>query len=119
VELDKFIEAVLIQVLSGIRAAQELPSVWAFVVSGKDGGHELPRNSRVSSSAQLKSTIIGFDVAISVDASDKVSGTCGLKVAGIGAAIAGETGTKDTRVVASNFGFPSCCPKTKETGTRN
>lgn len=112
-ELDEFIKTVLVQVLSGVRAAQNDKAVGAFVVSGKDGGHELPKNSRVSSSSQLKSTIIDFDVAISVETNDKVSGSGGLKVMGIGANLGGEVSSKDTRVSRIQFGVPILLPQTE------
>ena len=96
-ELDEFIRTALVKVLSGIREAQNDESVGAFVVPGNDGGHEYPKNSRVSSSARLKSTIIDFDVAITVESSDKTGGGGGIKIAGIGADIKGESASKDTR----------------------
>jgi uncharacterized protein YbaR (Trm112 family) len=110
-ELDEFVKTVLVQVLSGVREAQKDPAVGAFVVSGKDGGHELPNNSRVSSGARLKSTIIDFDVAVSVESSDKVSGSGGLKIAGIGGQVGGELSSKDTRVSRIQFGVPILLPQ--------
>ena len=110
-ELDTFIESVLVKVLSGIRRAQEDENVGAFVVPGSDGGHEYPKNSRVSSSARLKSTIIDFDVAITVESSDKAEGGGGLKIAGIGADIKGVTEAKDTKVSRIQFGVPILLPE--------
>ncbi|MAM70022.1 MAG: hypothetical protein CMP91_02590 [Gammaproteobacteria bacterium] len=110
-ELDEFVKSVLIQILSGVREAQKDEALGGLVVAGKDGGHDYPKNSRVSSSAQLKSTIIDFDVAISVETTDKASGSGGLKVAGIGAGIEGEISSKDTRVSRIQFGVPILLPK--------
>jgi hypothetical protein len=110
-ELDEFIKSVLVKVLSGIRQAQDEENVGAFVVPGGDGGHEYPKNARVSSSARLKSTIIDFDVAITVESSDKASGGGGLKIAGIGADIKGESSTKDTKVSRIQFGVPILLPE--------
>ncbi|SFM52462.1 hypothetical protein [Nitrosomonas communis] len=110
-ELDEFIKSVIVKVLSGIRQAQDEEKVGAFVVPGKEGGHEYPKNARVSSSARLKSTIIDFDVAITVESSDKTAGGGGLKIAGIGADIKGESATKDTRVSRIQFGVPILLPE--------
>ena len=110
-ELDEFITSVLVKVLSGIRQAQEEENVGAFVVPGGDRGHEYPKNARVSSSARLKSTIIDFDVAVTVESSDKIAGGGGLKIAGIGADINGESATKDTRVSRIQFGVPILLPE--------
>lgn len=112
-ELDEFITTALVKVLSGIREAQNEESVGAFVVAGNDGGHEYPKNSRVSSSARLKSTIIDFDVAITVESSDKTGGGGGLKIAGIGADIKGESASKDTRVSRVQFGVPILLPESQ------
>jgi hypothetical protein len=110
-ELDEFITSALVKVLSGIREAQNEENVGAFVVAGSDGGHEYPKNARVSSSARLKSTIIDFDVAITVESSDKTGGGGGLKIAGIGADIKGESASKDTRVSRIQFGVPIMLPE--------
>ena len=101
-ELDEFVKSVLIQILSGVREAQKDEALGGLVVAGKDGGHDYPKNSRVSSSAQLKSTIIDFDVAISVETTDKASGSAGIE---------GEISSKDTRVSRIQFGVPILLPK--------
>lgn len=110
-ELDEFIKSVLVKVLSGIRQAQDEKSVGAFVVPGGDGGHEYPKNARVSNSALLKSTIIDFDVAITIESSDKTAGGSGIRIAGIGADIKGESATKDTKVSRIQFGVPILLPE--------
>ena len=110
-ELDEFIASALVKVLSGIRQAQNEENVGAFVVPGGDGGQEYPKNARVSSSARLKSTIIDFDVAVTVESSDKTGGGGGLKIAGIGADIKGESASKDTRFSRIQFGVPILLPE--------
>jgi len=118
-ELDEFVKSVLVQVLSGVRAAQKDPDVGAFVVTKMDGGHEIPENSRVSSNSMLKSTIIDFDVAISAETTDKVGGSGGLKVAGIGGSLDSETASKDTKVSRVQFGVPFYSLRPIEIGTQN
>lgn len=110
-DLDEFIKSVLVKVLSGIKQAQAEESVGSFVVPGNDGGHEYPKNARVSSSARLKSTIIDFDVAITVEASDKTTGGGDLKILGFGADIKGESAMKDTKVSRIQFGVPILLPE--------
>lgn len=110
-DLDEFIKSALVKVLSGIREAQTDENVGAFVVPGGDGGHEYPKNARVSSSARLKSTIIDFDVAVTVESSDKAGVGGGLKIAGFGIGAEGETATKDTRVSRIQFGVPIMLPE--------
>nr|WP_067297138.1 hypothetical protein [Marinobacterium profundum] len=113
-DLDEFITSVLVKVVSGIREAQQVDSVGAFIVPSGDGGHKYPVNARVSSSAQLKSTIIDFDVAVTVESSDKSTGKGGIKVAGIGGNIEGESVTKDIRVSRIQFGVPILLPESQK-----
>lgn len=81
---------------------------------GGDGGHECPKNARVSSSARLKSTIIDFDIAIMVEAFDKTSGGGGLKIAGIGANLEGASSTKDSKISRIQFGVPVLLPESQK-----
>ncbi|WP_155829197.1 hypothetical protein [Halomonas huangheensis] len=110
-ELDEFVKSVLVNVLLGVKKAQDAEGVGAFVVPSWDGGHQYPKNSRVSSGARLKSTIIDFDVAVTVESSDRTSGGGGLKIAGIGADLKGEATSKDTKVSRIQFGVPIMLPE--------
>lgn len=110
-DLDEFVESVLVKVLKGIASAQKAEDVGAFVVPGGDGSHEYPKNARCSSSARLKSTIIDFDVAVTVESGDKATGGGGLRIAGIGAKLEGEISSKDTKVSRIQFGVPIMLPE--------
>jgi hypothetical protein len=112
-DLDEFIKTALVQVVSGIRTAQEVEGVGAFVVPSGDGGHKYPDNARVASNSRLKSTIIDFDIAVTVESNDKTSGSGGLKVAEIGADIKGETTNKDIKVSRIQFGVPIMLPESQ------
>ena len=79
-----------------------------------DGGHEYPKNARVSSSARLKSTIIDFDIAVTVETTDKASGSGGLKIAGIGASLEGGTSSRDATVNRIQFGVPVLLPQSQK-----
>jgi len=95
--LDEFVKEVLSQIISGIRSAQAMEG-GAFVVPAGDGGHNYAQHPRVSSSGRIKSTIVDFDIALTVEDSNKGSGSGGLKVFGIGASVQGELASKDTTV---------------------
>lgn len=112
--LDQFINSVLVSVLSGIKRAQEDAIIGAYVVPGGDGGHQYPQNARVSYNAKIKSTIIDFDVAITVETSDKANGGGGLKIAGMGAKLKGESVTRDARVSRIQFGVPIMLPENQK-----
>ena len=113
-ELDNFIEEVLTNIVSGIRGAQDKDNVGAFVVPGGDGGHDYAKSARFSNSARLKSTIVDFDIALTVEESGKTAGGGGLKVAGIGANVTGETSSKDTKVSRIQFSIPVLLPESQK-----
>lgn len=110
-ELDDFVQFALVKILSGITEAQKDEKVGAFVVPNGDGGHQYPKNARVSSSARLKSTIIDFDVAVTVESGETAKGGGGLRIAGIGLEAGGELASKDTKVSRIQFGVPILLPE--------
>ncbi|HET9822255.1 MAG TPA: hypothetical protein VFQ16_10565, partial [Burkholderiaceae bacterium] len=82
-KLEEFIKEVLTEIVSGIRSAQEARG-GAFIVPASDGGHDYAKHPRVSSSARIKSTIVDFDIALTVEEASKGTGGGGIKVLGIG-----------------------------------
>ena len=110
--LDEFVKEVLIEIISGIRGAQDVKG-GAFIVPSGDGGHKYAKHSRVSSSARLKSTIVDFDIALTAEDSSKTAGGGGLKVVGIGANIQGESSSKDTTVSRIQFAIPILLPESQ------
>ena len=111
--LDEFVKEVLTKIVLGIREAQQSEG-GAFIVPCGDGGHDYAKHSRVSSSARLKSTILDFDIALTVEYSSKTAGSGGLKVAGIGANMEGESSTKDTKISRIQFGIPILLPESQQ-----
>lgn len=107
--LDEFVKEVLSQIISGIRSAQEVKG-GAFVVPNGDGGHDYAKHPRFSSSARIKSTIVDFDIALTVEDASKGSGGGSLKVFGIGANAQGELASKDTTVSRIQFAVPILLP---------
>lgn len=113
-ELDNFVTTVLTNIVSGIRKAQEADETGAFVVPGGIGGHEYAKHPRVSISGLLSSTVVDFDIAITVEESKSKSGSGGLKVAGIGASGEGSSAAKDSRVSRIQFGVPVLLPESQK-----
>jgi hypothetical protein len=108
-KLDEFVKEVLSQIISGVRQAQAIDG-GAYVVPDGDGGHNYASHPRVSSSAQIKSTIVDFDIALTVEDSSKGSGGGGLKVFGFNANAQGELSSKDTTVSRVQFAVPLLLP---------
>ncbi len=107
--LEKFVKEVLTEIVSGIRGAQKVKG-GAFIVPAGDGGHEYAKHPRVSSSAHIKSTIVDFDIALTVEDSSKGSDGGGLKVFGTGANVQGEAASRDTTVSRIQFAIPILLP---------
>jgi hypothetical protein len=110
--LNEFVKEVLVEVISGIRNAQQVEG-GAFIVPCNDGGHEYANHPRFSSSSRIKSTIVDFDIALTVEDSKKAEGGGGLKVWGIGASLTGEQSSKDTTVSRIQFSIPILLPESK------
>ena len=113
-ELDEFVKSVLSKIVSGIREAQEVEGVGAFIVPAGIGGHDYATHPRVSIKARLSSTIVDFDIAVTVEDSKSTSGGGGLKVAGIGANLEGKSSAKDTRVSRIQFAVPILLPESQK-----
>lgn len=111
-KLDEFVKEVLTEIISGIRRAQDAAG-GSFIVPSNDGGHEYANHARVSSSARIKSTIVDFDIALTVEDSSKGTGGGGLKVFGVGANVQGEVSSKDTTVSRIQFAVPILLPESQ------
>lgn len=111
-KLSEFVQEVLTEVVAGIRAAQSGEG-GAFIVPGGDGGHDYAKHPRLSASARLKSTIVDFDIAVTVEDSSKGGGGGGIKVFGVGANLQGELTSKDTTVSRIQFAVPVLLPESQ------
>lgn len=112
-KLSEFVEEVLSEIVSGIRAAQAGES-GAFIVPGGDGGHGYAQHPRMSASARLKSTIVDFDIALTVEETSKGTGGGALKVFGVGANVQGELTSKDSTVSRIQFAVPLLLPESQK-----
>ena len=113
-DLDEFVETVLGSVLTGIRNAQSVEGVGAFVVPSMIGGHDYAKHPRVSLKGHLSSTIIDFDIALTVEESSSKAGSGGIKVAGFGGSMEGASATKDTRASRIQFAVPILLPESAQ-----
>lgn len=110
-ELDEFVTSILSDIVKGIQDAQASDSVGKYVAPSGIGGHDYAKHNRVSSGGRLSSTIVDFDIAVTVEETSNVSGSGGIKVAGIGASIDRDSLSKDVRVSRIQFAVPLLLPK--------
>lgn len=113
-ELDEFVKTALSKIVSGIRQAQEIDEVGAFIVPSKIGGHDYANHPRVSIKANLSTTIVDFDIAVTVEENNAVSGAGGLKIVGLGAKLEGQSSSKDTRISRIQFAVPILLPESQK-----
>lgn len=109
--LDEFVKTALVNILSGVRAAQDTDGIGAFIVPSGIGGHAYANHPRVLNAARLTSTIVDFDIAGTVEEGSSVAGGGGLKIAVIGAKLEGHTSSKDTSVSRIQFAIPMLLPE--------
>ena len=110
-KLSEFIQEVLTEVVAGVREAQSKDG-GSFIVAGGDGGHKYAAHPRFGVSGRLKSTIVDFDIALTVEESSKGGGGGSLKVFGVGAAsVQGELASRDTTVSRIQFAIPVLLPE--------
>ncbi|MDN7176938.1 hypothetical protein M0D69_02655 [Caballeronia sp. SEWSISQ10-4 2] len=95
--MNEFVKEVLTEIVAGVRGAQDAEG-GAFIVPSGDGGHKYADHDRFSSSARIKSTVVDFDIALTVEESGKTVGGGQIKVRGIGARVKGERSSKDATV---------------------
>ncbi|MGF7132076.1 hypothetical protein P3T40_003559 [Paraburkholderia sp. EB58] len=110
--LSEFVKEVLTEIVAGVVAAQQGKD-GAFVVPGFDGGHQYARNDRFSSNASLKSTVVDFDIALTVEESKSAGGGAEIKVWGVGAKAKGDLSAKDTSVSRVQFAIPILLPESQ------
>ena len=111
-ELRDFVKEVLTQIVDGVRDAQQ-PNGGAFVVPTGDGNHKYAEHPRFASSARIKSTIVDFDVAITVEDSDKAGAKAGVKVFSVQFGAEGEIASKNSTVSRVQFAVPLLLPESK------
>lgn len=104
--LKEFTKTVLTEVITGIQEAQKDEGIGNCIAPTKIGGHDFAKNARVASNSRIVSTIIDFDVAITVENNAEASGGANLSVAGFGLKANGGTSSKDTTVSRVQFAIP-------------
>ena len=110
-KLSEFVQEVLTEIVAGVREAQSKEG-GAFIVPGGDGGHKYASHPRIGVGGLLKSTIVDFDIALTVEESSKGGGGGSLKVFGVGGAnVQGELASKDTTVSRIQFAVPVLLPQ--------
>ena len=112
-ELKDFVKSVLSNIVAGIREAQEVDGVGAFIVPAGITGHDYAKHPRVSISSMISSTIVDFDIAVTAEDSKSLGGKGGIRIASFGASAEGAAESKDTHVSRIQFAVPILLPESK------
>jgi len=73
--LREFIKDALVDISAGISEAQENETFGGQIAPSKTGGHEYAQEKGVSTKGQIVSTVIEFDVAVTVQKAAKAAGS--------------------------------------------
>jgi hypothetical protein len=110
-QLKQFIENALIEIIQGIKAAQDKPGVGGYIAPDGAGGHEFPSDSGVLNSQRIISTVVKFDVAVTAES--QIDGGAGakLRIAVVEANFGGSGSSKNIQVSRIQFSVPMVMPK--------
>ena len=109
-DLREFVHGALKDVLLGIQDAQREEEIGGYIAPKAIGGHEFPKDSGVTFGARIVSTVMKFDVAVTVERGKKGGGTVGVHISVVEAKLGGEGQSKDTTVSRIQFAVPILMP---------
>jgi hypothetical protein len=110
-QLKQFIENALIEIVEGIKAAQDKPGVGGYIAPDAVGGHQFPSDGGVLNSQRIISTVVKFDMAVTAES--EIGGTAGakLRIAVVEANLGGSGSSKNIQVSRIQFSVPMVMPK--------
>ena len=118
-KLDEFIEMTLIQIIGGVRKAQQATKEPHKVGSEADSinpdlmysADSAPKGKYYASVDRNLIHFVDFDVAVTADTSTEVKGGAGLRVAGIGLGAGVQEANQNSVVSRIRFQVPIKLPK--------
>ena len=118
-KLDEFIETSLIQIIEGVKKAQN--AIKGSNKTGAEANHinpdimysadSAPKGKFYATTERNLVHFVDFDVAVTTDTSTEVKGGAGLRVAGIGMGADAQETTQNSVVSRIKFQVPIILPK--------
>lgn len=115
VELKQFITETLRDIVEGIQEAQAIEGVGGLIAPKGIGGHTFSPESGVYHQAQIVSTVVKFNVAVTAETADAAKGHGGIKILAFGGGIEGQVSSKESAVSHIQFPVPLVMPPNKRT----
>jgi hypothetical protein len=108
--LQEFVTASLTDILNGIIEAQRTAGIGGLIAPDGIGTHQFAKDSGVVHDQRVTSTVVKFDIAITVEQSKSGGGGAGIRIAVVEAKLGGEMQAKDTHVSRLQFSVPILMP---------
>jgi hypothetical protein len=109
--LKEFVKDALVEIIQGIKAAQDQPGAGGYIAPEGVGDHEFPRDGGVLNSQMIVSTVVKFDVAVTAESSVDGGGGAKLRIAIVEANLGASGNSKNTQVSRIQFSVPLVMPK--------
>jgi hypothetical protein len=121
-DIAEFVEATLCQIIDGVSRAQKATRLAGKHVSEADiinppvmySGDSAPKGKYYATQARNLVHFVQFDVAVTTEATDAVSGGGKIRVLGIGAGAEGSMSSKETVASRVKFEVPIALPRSKD-----
>lgn len=113
VELREFVKQTLEAIIAGIKDAQSIEAVGAYVGPDQEGsaGLNFPDNRGVGRAARALTTVVEFDVAISAEAANNKSRGAGIRIGVVSAGMGRKAEQRDSSNSRVKFSVPIIIPK--------
>lgn len=110
-DLKEFVTKSLTDIVAGIIDAQRTVGVGGLIAPDGIGSHQFAPDSGVVNATRIVSTVVKFDVAITVEHSKSGAAGAGIRIAVVEAKLGGEVEARDTRVSRLQFSVPILMPQ--------
>ena len=110
-EVQEFVQSVLVEILKGIREAQKKTGVGKYIAPDAIGSHSFPEDSGVQHESRIISTVVKFDMAVTAETTKGGGGEAKVRIAVIDADFGGKLEAKNTQVSRIQFSVPILMPK--------
>jgi hypothetical protein len=110
-DVREFIRDVLVDIVEGVKEAQNREGVGGYIAPDAIGGHEFPKESGVHHQARIISTVVKFDMAVTAESAHSGGAGGKVRIAVVEANLGGALESKNTQVSRIQFSVPLLMPR--------
>mgnify|MGYP001131451635 CR=1 FL=1 len=112
-DLREFVSMTLQDIVKGIQEAQKVEGVGGCIAPSGIGGHNFSSSSDISHNGRIVSTVVRFDVALTVEKSETSGGKGGVSIAVLSAGLGAQVSSKNSAASRIQFAVPVVLPTNK------